>query len=246
MCFHFSITSKSKQIEQRAKAKFINSEVKENFDSSHYHLNGFTHPRVAISTQEVADTLLPSIWGIAPGDTNPDQLDAYYKKASRYGGGLNARAEKLDSHFIYKHVYKTQRCLIWANAFFEPHHVKSKSYPYLIRRKDTGLFAFAGIYTRFKNGLMTCAILTRDAMPYLAKIHNKKKRQPAILTSENEKKWLKKSLDEKDIFNCISTDYDKDHLESYPVHKKLHKPSEDSNVPEILEPFNYPELNVLF
>jgi putative SOS response-associated peptidase YedK len=246
MCFHFSLVSKPKQIEERAKAEFINYEVKSDFDKPHYHFNGFEHPKIAISSQELPDKLLPAFWGIAPNNTDPEGLYVYYKKASKYGGGLNARSEKLNSHFIYKNVYKTQRCLIWGNAFFEPHHFKSKSYPYLIRRKDAGLFALAGIYTRFHNGLITCSILTKDAMPYLAEIHNQKKRQPVILPHDLEQTWLDNTLDEQDIFNCIQTNYDHKLLESYPVHKKLHKTSENSNVPDILEPFNYPELNTLF
>jgi putative SOS response-associated peptidase YedK len=246
MCFHFSLVSKSDQIENRAKAKFINTDVKSHFDQPQYHLNGFEHPNVAIVTQELSDRILPSIWGIAPSNTDPEALNAYYKKASRYGGGLNARSEKLKSNFIYKKVYKTQRCIIWANAFFEPHHFKSKSYPYLIRRKDFDLFALAGIYTRFKNGLITCSILTKEAMPYLAEIHNQKKRQPVILLPETEKDWLNNSLDEDGIFNCIKNDYEVEDLKSYPVAKSLHKPSENSDVPSILEPFNYPELNTIF
>lgn len=246
MCFHLSLTSKSAHIEERSNAEFVNSDVKNDFDQPHYHLNGFAHPNIAICTQELPDKILPSIWGIAPKHTNPEQLDSYYKKASRYGGGLNARSEKLDSHFIYKTLYKTQRCLIWANAFFEPHHVKSKSYPYLIRRKDKDLFALAGIYTRFKNGLMTCAILTKDAMPYLAEIHNQKKRQPVILSPEYENEWLNNALDEDHILGCIAANYDEGLLESYPVHKKLQQSTVNSNVPDIIEPFHYPELNTLF
>jgi putative SOS response-associated peptidase YedK len=246
MCFHFSLTSKSTHIEHRAKAKFINPKVKSNFDTPHYHLNGFEHPNLAICTQELPDKILPSVWGIAPKHNSQESLEAYYKKASRYGGGLNARSEKLRNHFIYKHAYKSQRCLIWANAFFEPHHVKSKSYPYLIKRQDAKLFALAGIYTRFENGLITCAILTKDAMPYLAEIHNQKKRQPVILSPDKEQLWLNNTLDEPGIFECIQDDYDDKALESYPVHKKLHKPLVDSNVPDILEPFDYPDLNTLF
>lgn len=246
MCFHLSLTSKSNDIERRSKANFVNDTIKSSFDKPNYHLNGFAHPIIVITAQELPDKLLPSIWGIAPPNTNPEGLGGYYKKASRYGGGLNARSEKIKSHFLYKSVYKFQRCIIWANGFFEPHHVRSKSYPYLIRRKDKSLFPLAGIYTRFENGLITCAILTREAMPYLAEIHNQKKRQPVILTPKKEKDWLKESLKDEDIFHCINTDYSEQELESYPVNKKLHKPSEDSNIPEILDPFDYPELNRLF
>jgi len=246
MCFHFSLISTSNKIENRAKAEFINSNVKSSFDTPHFHLNGFEHPVIAISTMELPDIILPSIWGIAPNNTDPESLDDYYKKASKYGGGLNARSEKLQSHFIYKQVYKSQRCLIWANAFFEPHHFKSKSYPYLIRRRDFNLFALAGIYTRFKNGLITCAILTKEAMPYLAEIHNQKKRQPVILNQNTEQHWLMNDLNETGIFRIIAENYDDNSLESYPVSKALQSPKQDSNIPEILKPFNYPELNTLF
>lgn len=246
MCFHTAITSKSQQIELRFGANFYNTKIKASFDTPHYHLNGFEHPHLLIIPQEVNDKILPATWGIAPTSENPNHLEGYYKKAARFGGGLNVRSEKLTSHFLYKQVYKTQRCLIVVNAFFDPHHFKSKSYPYLIRRKDFEPFALAGIYTRFDNGLVTCGILTREATPYFAQIHNQKKRQPVILSDTIKQQWLANSLNEEDIFKCISLNYDEEDLMSYPVSKTLHKPSEDSDIPEILEPFNYPELNTLF
>lgn len=246
MCFHTAITSKSQQIELRFGAKFYNTKIKASFDQPHYHLNGFEHPSLPIITQEVENIILPATWGIVPPSENPKQLDSYYKKASRFGGGLNVRSEKLTTHLLYKKTYRTQRCLILVNAFFEPHHFKSKSYPYLIRRKDFELFALAGIYTRFENSLITCGILTREAMPYLAQIHNQKKRQPVILPRNIEQVWLDNTLNEEDILNCINFNYNEEDLESYPVSKKLQKPSEDSDIPEILEPYNYPELNRLF
>jgi putative SOS response-associated peptidase YedK len=246
MCFHTSITSTAQQIEKRSQAKFINDDVKADFEKPHYHLNGFSHPELPLVAQEVSDKILPAVWGIAPPKTKSEELDQYYKKASKFGGGLNARSEKLDSHFLYKSVYRNQRCLIYVDAFFEPHHHKSKSFPYIVKRKDKDMMALAGIYTRFNNGLLTCSIITKAASPFLAEIHNQKRRQPVILDKALEAEWLKPELNPSDILDIINQNYDDSHLEAYPVSKKLHSPKQDSNTPEILEPFNYPELNTLF
>lgn len=233
-------------MEKRSNSRFVNDDVKAEFDTPQYHLNGFTHPNLPIVTQEIPGILLPALWGIVPPNTNLDKLEAYYKRASKFGSGLNARSEKLGSHFLYKRVYKTQRCLIYVDAFFEPHHVKSKSYPYIVKRKDKQMMALAGIYTRFDNGLITCSILTKPASPYMAEIHNQKKRQPCMLNDALENEWLTKDLNEESIFGLIASDYNDEKLDSYPVNNRLHNPNKDSNIPEILEPFNYPELNRLF
>jgi putative SOS response-associated peptidase YedK len=57
------------------------------------------------------------------------------------------------------------------------------------------LFAFAGLYSNsveintgeIKN---THTILTTEASPLLAEIHNHKKRMPVVLKREDESKWL--------------------------------------------------------
>ena len=246
MCFHASLTSSSKHLEKHFKAQFVNEKTQTKFNTPKYHLNGFQHPDLPIITQELTNTILPAVWGIVSSQENPEELKTYFKKASKFGGGLNAKSEKLSSHFLYKEVYKTQRCLILVDAFFEPHHVQSKSFPYLIKRKNSKAFALAGIYTRFNNGLLTCSILTRKAMPFMAEIHNVKKRQPVILNPDLEQKWLSQDLKDDEIFKAIDTDYNEQLLEAYPVDKKLFSPKEDSNVADILKPVQYPELNTLF
>ncbi len=246
MCFHASIVVKAEQVEIQFQSSFANERVKSNFDKPHYHLNGFEHPNLPIITQERPDIILPAVWGIVPITENPDYLDLYFKKASKFGGGLNARSEKIDSHFLYKQLYKEQRCLVIVTSFYEPHKYKNSSYPYIIRRVDRKPFALAGLYTRFQNALVTCTILTKPAMPYLAEIHNVKKRQPVILTQENQNVWLDDSISEKDITTIITNNVDSNELQSYSVNKSLFSRTQDSNVPSILEHVAYPELNKLF
>lgn len=246
MCFHASIVTSAKQVEIQFQSSFVNERVKSNFDKPHYHLNGFEHPNLPIITQELPDVILPAVWGIVPASEHPGHLELYFKKASKYGGGLNARSEKLNSHFLYKQLYKSQRCMVIVTSFYEPHKYKNTSYPYIIRRADLKPFALAGLYTRFENGLVTCTILTKPAMPYLAEIHNVKKRQPVILTQKNQKYWLDHSISENDIFTIVNENVDAKDLQSYSVNKSLFSPKQDSNVPSILEHVAYPELNRLF
>lgn len=246
MCFHASIRATSQQLEDRFNTTFVNDEVRSKYNTPHYHLNGFEHPSLPVITQELTHSILPSVWGIVPTNEDPNQLDKYFKKVSKFGGGLNAKSEKLNSHFLYKHLYKSQRCLILVDGFFEPHHAKNKSFPYFIKRHDSKPFALAGIYTRFENGLITCSILTRSAIPFLANIHNVKKRQPVILRSELENKWLNQDLRDEVITTIISTDYDSEQLEAYPIDRKLFSPKQNSNVKDILQKKDYPELTTLF
>lgn len=246
MCFHASLTSTPQKLETRFQAKFVNDKIESSFKTPKYHLNGFEHPDLAIMTQQVPNKILPAVWGIVPPHYDPENLVNYYREASKFGGGLNAKSEKLKTHYLYKQVYKTQRCLILIDGFFEPHHHQSKSFPYLIKLKQNQAFALAGIYTKFNNGLVTCSILTKNASPFMAEIHNQKKRQPVILNQDLEQKWIEQDLDDNQIFKIINSDYDEELLESYPVDKKLFSPKEDSNIPDILNPFYYQELQTLF
>jgi putative SOS response-associated peptidase YedK len=83
-------------------------------------------------------------------------------------------------------------------------------------------------------------------MPYLAKIHNIKKRQPVILSQSNEKKWLSPNESINDILSIIDENIDENELTSYAVSRDLFSPKVDSNVPSILEQVSYPELTSLF
>ena len=70
---------------------------------------------------------------------------------------------------------------------------KNKKYELCLPKEE--LFAFAGLYSHWvdtetgeiKN---TYAILTTEANPLLAEIHNHKKRMPVVLKREEKSKWL--------------------------------------------------------
>jgi putative SOS response-associated peptidase YedK len=238
MCFHTSQTKKVVELENRFKSSLHDDKARGLFDKPSYHLNGFAHPNMLIIPQEEPSVLVPGKWGILPQNKTLEQIEAYYKEAVRFGGGLNAQSEKLFDHFIYKHAAKSRRCLIPVTGFFEPHDYKGKKYPFYVSRKDNEAFALAGIYTLIE-GVPTFSILTKVASPLFEKIHNKKKRQPVLISKKSEQVWLKDNLDENNILELIEIKYPEDELNPYTVSKELFSPKINSDVPSIIDKENY-------
>lgn len=243
MCFHTSIIEKVDEIEKQTGTRLVNEEQRSKFDEPQYHLNGFAHPPMLIITQERNDLLIPAYWGIVPKGQDPDQLDRYYKKAVKFGGGLNARDDKLFDHFIYRHSMLSKKCLIPVNGFFEPHTHEKKKYPFYIKNAKGQLLMLGGIYTRIDDQV-TFSIITKKASPLLEKVHNVKKRQPLLVENDKWNDWLV-SNERSDVENLINSRFDDDQLATYPVKKALFSPKEDSNVSSILEKVDYPELELL-
>ncbi|MBZ9627445.1 SOS response-associated peptidase [Psychroflexus sp. CAK1W] len=243
MCAHTSQIQKVEKLEEQYKAKLSDESKRDLFDQPSYHIIGFTHSQMLIIPQEKPHVLAAATWGIAPESKSVDELKDYYKEARKFGGGINARSEKAFDHFLYKQSIYTKRCIIPVSAFFEPHDHKGNKYPFVFKPKDKDFLSLAGIYTRIENKV-TFAILTKEASPLFAKIHNKKNRQPVMLSSDQEKDWLKDDLDQEEIEGIIKKDYDKNQLEYYPVSQDLFHPKTNSDVEAILDRVEYEELEL--
>jgi len=241
MCYHISQTKIARQIERQYDVSLHDEKLREFFDRPTFHLNGFSHPKMLIIPQEETSKLTAAHWGIAPSKTQAHKLAEYYKQSIRFGGGLNAQSEKLFDHFIYKYSALSRRCLIPVTGFFEPHEHKKKKYPYYIHRANNESFTLAGIYT-ILDQVITFSVLTKDASPLFASIHNMRKRQPVILTKEFEQEWLNDSLTEIQVKELITPTYPENDLEVYTVSKDLFNPRIDSDMPTILDKVTYLEL----
>ncbi|CAH8283411.1 putative SOS response-associated peptidase YedK [Mariniflexile fucanivorans] len=245
MCFHTSTTHKTKKLEAYFKVKLNTESIRPIFDIPNYHLNGFSHPNMLIIPQEKSQVLAPGVWGIVPSNKKADEIKDYYKEAVKYGGGLNARSEKLFQHYMYRESVMTKRCIIPVNGFYEPHEHKKKKYPFYIQGKDKEPLALAGIYSVIDT-YITFSILTKAASPLFEKIHNTKKRQPVIIDAEHIQNWLSKDLSQEEIITILDEFYPEDKLDAYTVSKDLFSPKVDSNTEAIIEKVEYAELNEVF
>jgi putative SOS response-associated peptidase YedK len=183
MCFHSKQSKDAQSLEKRFKAK-----VKSPDKITSERFNGFTHPNTPVIANNSLNEIDLFQWGLVP---------SWAKDKSFQKNTLNARIETLKDLPSFRDAVKN-RCLIIADGFFEWKWLdkagKEKS-QYQISLPSNELFAFAGIYSTWTDKttgemINTYAIVTTEADPFMAEIHNIKKRMPVILTPENEHDWL--------------------------------------------------------
>ena len=104
---------------------------------------------------------------------------------------INARSETVTTMPSFREPFKSQRCLIPADGFYEwAKNGKSKQ-PYCFEVGDGQVFAFAGLWDRWTDPrgevVESCTILTTTPNALLADIHD---RMPAILRPDDYDLWL--------------------------------------------------------
>jgi putative SOS response-associated peptidase YedK len=103
---------------------------------------------------------------------------------------INARSETVATRQAFRESFKTRRCLIPADGFYEWKRARDGSDPFHVRRRDQHVFAFAGLWTPLPpggNDAGACVILTTEANALIASIHE---RMPVILAPEAHAVWL--------------------------------------------------------
>ncbi len=106
---------------------------------------------------------------------------------------INAKAETITTSPTYREAMKRRRCLIPAEWFYEWQKPDAKTkQPYAIGMKEDGIFAFAGLWDRWKDksteqSLETYTVITTDPNELMEPIHN---RMPVILHRKDYERWL--------------------------------------------------------
>ena len=91
---------------------------------------------------------------------------------------INARAESLTQKPAFKSVFRYWRCLIPASGFYEWQKTNGRKQPWFITVKNTDLFAFAGLWERWKNPatgeiIESCTIITTDSNELVKPLHDR-------------------------------------------------------------------------
>ncbi|MBI2803117.1 MAG: SOS response-associated peptidase [Gammaproteobacteria bacterium] len=111
---------------------------------------------------------------------------------------INARSETVISKPAFRDSYKYRRCLVAADGWYEWKVTPAAKVPTFIHRitadGEIALFFFAGLWASWYDKgtpdaepLETFTILTRDASPALAEVHD---RMPVILPQGAYSAWL--------------------------------------------------------
>jgi putative SOS response-associated peptidase YedK len=192
----------------------------------------------AFFQQELDLGNLPSEWvpryNAAPGQLIPAVKDAGARNVTMLRWGLvphwakdasigykmiNARSETLLEKPSFKNAFKSQRCLILADGFYEWQKPASKGAPkapFRFTLKDGQPFTFAGLWESWSSPdnehIQTCTIITCQPNDLLAQIHN---RMPVILDRNSCWDWLAEKP-ESDLAELLKP-YPSDAMTGYPV-----------------------------
>jgi putative SOS response-associated peptidase YedK len=238
MCFDISYALKREDIELRFDTRFQDPDVYEPV----YHVSAFSLPKAPVITNEEERNIKMMNWGLIPFWVK-DQKTAEDIRLKTF----NARSETMFEKPSFRTSIKNKRCIVIVDGFFEWQLVKGKNYPYYIQSAEKGAFAMAGIWDTWTNKateekLSTFSIITTKANPLLEKIHNKKKRMPAILRREDEFRWLEADITKEDVYSILSPVADSA-LSAHTVSKLVsNRRRMNTNVAEVIEPLEYEEL----
>ena len=184
MCFHSKQSESAQEVENRYNATIDDlMEFKQQ-----NHINGFDYPKTPIITDEKPNIITHYNWGMIPSWAKDNEIRKYT---------LNAKIETVNEKPSFKNSVN-KRCLVISNGFYEWKWLDSKGKiknKYEIGLPNEELFSFAGLYSEWVDTTtgeikQTYTILTTEANPLMAEIHNTKKRMPVVLKKEDEVKWL--------------------------------------------------------
>jgi putative SOS response-associated peptidase YedK len=167
---------------------------------------------------EAPEALLPARWNVAPtddvyavlSDGTARRVDAFHwglvprwAKDAKIGSRMiNARAEGLAEKNAFRSAFARRRCIIPADGFYEwqKQAGRKAKQPFFVQRPDGEPYAFAGLWEtwrgpdgRDEDVLRSCTIITTEANPAMAEIHD---RMPVILPPEAWGTWLDRDVDD--------------------------------------------------
>lgn len=97
-------------------------------------------------------------WGLIP---------SWAKDPKTQSPLINARAETIQEKPSFRSSFKSRRCLVPTDGFYEWTKTDSGKVPYRIYMTDEGLFAFAGIWSEWGKGedsVRSFSIITRGQL----------------------------------------------------------------------------------
>jgi putative SOS response-associated peptidase YedK len=157
-------------------------------------------------------------WGLIP---------AWAKDASNAAKMINARSETVSTQPAFREALKLRRCLVPADGFYEWRKSAGKQ-PYCFEVNAGELFAFAGLWERWKNPdgewVRTCSILTTTANAVTSPIHD---RMPVILDPGAYDLWLDPGMQDAAAVSELLQPFAAGAMRCYPVSARINHVAND-------------------
>jgi putative SOS response-associated peptidase YedK len=163
-------------------------------------------------------------WGLLP---------AWSKGVASGPPMINARSETLAEKPAFRSAFRSRRCLIPADGFYEWQQsisgAKGKKQPFWIHRPDGEPFAFAGLWEKWRDpsaelAIESCTIVTTAANSSLSYLHD---RMPVILAPGDYSLWLDSKVDEPGKLQHLLEACGNDELVAEPVSIHVNRVAND-------------------
>ena len=141
---------------------------------------------------------------------------------------INGRSETVLEKPAFRDSFRTRRCLIPADGFYEWKKAGKQRQPFHFGMKDGSLFAFAGVWDRWRSPagqvLESCSILTTAPNELLADVHD---RMPVILPRRHYQIWLTAPVAEAERLAELLVPFDASFMKRYAVSPLVNKPQNE-------------------
>jgi putative SOS response-associated peptidase YedK len=241
MCFTVNVNLIREELENRYGADLIDPDKYR--PSYYYHAFGLPRLPAVCSGDPGKIRLLQ--WGLIPSWTRSlsDANEIRYKT-------FNARAESISKKPSFLPSFRSKRCIIPVQGFYEWQHAGKEKLPWYIWSRDNEIMSLAGLYeewTETSTGEMfsTFTIVTTDANGLMAEIHNSAKRMPVILDRKTEMMWINIETPPEEAIKLL-VPCPSDVLSAHTISPLINSRTADRNVPDIIRPYTYSAENLLF
>ena len=216
MCGRYYSRSEKQEIAKRMKAKKVFSEPY----APNYNIAPTTfQPIVRQERDSDERELVLARWGLVP---------FFAKSLADFKGfsTFNAKAETVATSPTWRGPFKTRRCLVPVDGFYEwkalDETKKPKKQPYAISLKSGEPMALAGLWDAWKEPkpkseslrtpdtwLQSFTIITTEANEIMSQVHT---RMPVILRERDWQRWLDRELTEQPPIDLLRP-YDSDEMQ---------------------------------
>ncbi|MGO4665892.1 SOS response-associated peptidase [Bosea sp. 2YAB26] len=186
-----------------------------------------TQPVPVIRNHEGGRQFLLMRWGFIPG---------WVKDTRDFPLVINIRSESAREKPSFRAAFSRRRCLMPVDGFYEWHRLDKESRPYLFRKPDHGLFAFAALWETWHSQdgseIDTVAMVTGPANGLMSAFHH---RCPVILAPADHAAWLDASARDDDVATLLKPPAE-DLLEAVRIGTAVNRVSNDG--PEVQAPYD--------
>jgi putative SOS response-associated peptidase YedK len=158
-------------------------------------------------------------WGLIP---------MWAKDMSGAAVKINARSETAATLPAFRDALKSRRCLVPADGFYEWRRTDGQKQPFCFEVTDGGLFAFAGLWERWKNPdgewVKSFSVLTTTPNIVTSLVHD---RMPVILDRADYDLWLDPAMMKVEAVTDMLKPYRADLMRSYPVSPRVNHVAND-------------------